>query len=236
MYIEKILLVDSVIHYSLVNVSSYLTLSKVNKRRFLISILLNLIMVSCYILGQRGIGIYLTSSIICIYPFYTKNIKKIFKPSFIYLMLNFLLGGIVEAVYLTSIVSTLFIFIILVILIISVVIYKLIYNIKINLNNLYYDLILIDKKNKYIVKAYLDTGNFMESNNRSIMILNIGKTIGRKIGVDYSTSISGTKEISLYEVDRIYLKKDKKYIEIDAYLIYENIKFDALIGLNIIGG
>lgn len=237
-YIEKIILVDLFIHFVILYLSSYLCKKKLSKIRLIYSCILNISLIIIYIYITKNTKLILCLSIIiALLIFLTTNIKSMLKETIIYLSLNFLLGGIVEIIYIGSIISNWLLILIAFLFFIIIVLLNEFYNLRFSLNYLYYKIIIINDHKKIELDAYLDTGNFLESKDfLPIIVLSKRYKIGKFIKEEDCFSITGEKKIKLYKVQKILISSKTGFKEVNAYLTYSNLKEDAMIGLKVIGG
>ncbi len=145
------------------------------------------------------------------------------------------IGGINEILYtiLNYRFLSLFISIFIMVIISLVYAYKKIY---FNHKCLNYEIrVTIDEK-KYVIMAYLDTGNFLRYNFVPIILVKNKKLLVKKIGNMLISGAINKGKIDIYKADCLEIKIGGVYKKIDAYLCYANISYDALIGLETIGG
>ncbi len=103
--------------------------------------------------------------------------------------------------------------------------------------NFKYDILIESGGNKFKFNSFLDTGNFAKeffTNRPVVFINNKYKVVGKRKCEDYISTANGYKKIELYEVDRFAVKLNGEIKIKKVYLSYVNMKFDAIIGLDIL--
>ncbi len=235
-YIEVIVLINVLIHLVFIRLTSYVMGIKLNTYKIILSAILDIIYVVLYLLRPYHLEkfkyffIFLISYIP--FSFINKNSLTCF---FIYLVFNMSIGGINEVLYtiLNYRIIAILISIIIMVIISLIYAYKKIY---FNHKYLNYELKITINKKCYSIIAYLDTGNFLKYNFIPIILVKNKKLLIKKIG---NIPISGAINegmIDVYKADCLEIKIGGVYRKIDAYLSYANIGYDALIGLETIGG
>lgn len=237
-YIEIIILINLVIHISFIGIANYVFKQKKNRIMIFLSCVLDIIYTLMYIYFPYELEAYkyIFIYVISIVPFLMKGIYKSILSSFIYLLLNFTLGGSAEILYLTlNNYWAVIISLIIMLLVVSIVcIYK---RIHFNLSKLNYSIYIEDGNNSYYLDGYCDTGNFLVTDdNIPIVFLNNKIQIGRYKKSIVIKTVSIEKQISLYEVKEFKIKIKNKYVKKEVYLAYADISCMVMFGLNILGG
>ena len=224
------------IHIIIIKLSLYILRQKPKYAWIVLSSIIDIIYVILFLLLPYQIEEYkyLFVLLISITPFIGKEISKTLTLSCSYLMINFMLGGISEQLYL--IVNS-FYCVLIAIIIIYIFIFIIFISKKFKNNSLYYQIRITDGKKKYKYLGYCDTGNFItDEANIPIVFINKKIKIGRYKKIIKINSISHSKEVRLYEVDLFEIKINNKYQKKDVYLAYGNISFMVMFGLDILGG
>ncbi len=222
LYIEKIVVLNIFIHLLLVLAVAYLTNNKINIFKTVISVLIGIINLYFFFLYNINIIHYIVFFIIAILPF--KNIKS----TLLYLVLNFILGGI------TGIINLSITYYYEVILISSILIFVLIYFLKKDHKEIY----LIIKTNKeYKFKAFYDTGCLINIGFTPVIVL----SDKYDINLDYFTNIkintiAGETLHNVYKAKNVYVVNNKKKIEKHCLIIISNIDYEVIVGKNFLGG
>lgn len=237
-YIEKLILIDLLIHISFIYLTSMICAIKVRKINILFSSIINIVLIIIYIYFYKNILLNLFFSVvIALISFLGVTIKMIIKEAILYLLLNILLGGLSEILYICNIKGCLALIALVFFMTTIVIAYMIFFKINISFNCLIYEMYIVHKRKKYRLIGYLDTGNFMQSeNNVPVIVLSTKYKIGDFIKNERCITISGQKELKLYKVDNIYLKIKKRYKPINAYIVYSHLNYDCMFGLKIIEG
>lgn len=237
-YIEIIALVNLFIHVCFIVISNYLFKSKNKKISILISCILDVIYVSLYLLVPYELEKfkYIVIFIISITPFITNGFTKALLQALIYMMLNFCLGGTAEVLY--NIINNFYSVLIAIFLIIILFsIYALYKRIHFNHKSLLYEIYIEDKNKKLKLKGFCDTGNFLKTDeNIPVVFIKNGIEIGEYKKDIYINTVSTKSKISLYEVKRFKIKLNKRFVKKDVYIAFADISFNAMFGLDILGG
>lgn len=221
-YIEKVIILNIIIHLILIITTNYITNNKPKISKIIISIILGTINLVYYLLYPN----YYMKYLIIIIAFITfVNIKS----TLIYLMLNFILGGI------TGVVNLSINFYYEVIILASVVILFVIFYFKQETEENI--TIIIKTKEEHHFKAFYDTGCLINVGLTPVIILNEKYDIK----LSYFTSIevntiAGVAYKEVYKAEGVYIYKNNKMIEKHCLVIKSNIEYDVIIGKNFIGG
>ncbi|MGM9969398.1 MAG: sigma-E processing peptidase SpoIIGA [Anaeroplasma sp.] len=237
-YIEIIVLINLVIHILIVKICNYLFNQKAFLIGNIISCSLDIIYVTLYLLIPEKIEYfkYLFIIVISFLPFINKGIFKALLSTLIYLLLNFCLGGISEFVY--QIVNNFLSVVISLSLIIVIMIILMFYK-RFNFNNssLIYKIVINDNGMEYTLSGYCDTGNFMYADdNVPIVFINKKFKLGKYKKDIIIKTVSTSKKLRIYQVDKFFIYNNGRYIKKDVYIAYGDIAFDLMFGLNILGG
>lgn len=234
-YIELIILTDLIIHHVFVYATSLFLFIRVKCYRLLISDIFNLLLLWLYIRYHILLPVQVILIIvICYITFHKQKIKA----SLLYLAFNMMLGGLAEILYLGGELNWYLLLIILSALLILIITYKVVFK-KIKDKALIYQMIIIERKKRLVLDVYLDTGNFMqdEHNNPVIIVNNKYKKIfKRKDSMVLCQTVNNTSFLPTYKFDNAYIKLDGHYIEVDGTIVFSNIAFEGMIGLDILGG
>lgn len=237
-YIEIIVLINVVIHYSLAIVAGYISGIKINKVCLFISIILDIIFVLLYIYIPYDFEPYkyLFILLISLMPSINKGIIRCLFYTLIYLMINFSLGGITEIIY--KIINNPLSIIISLLLIMIITLFIYVYKKqKVNYDSLMYDVIIKFNKKSVKLKGFCDTGNFLRSDDLiPIVFVNEKYKVGKSFKSINVNTINDLKVMDTYIIDDFKIKIKNKYISKDVYIVYVDIKYDAMFGIDILGG
>lgn len=234
-YIEKIIIVDFLIHYVTFYLTCYLYLKRYSFWRLFIGEIINVGLIFIYIYLTKSLAFMLLGAIlVALVSFGGRKRKLCVGEVFLYATLNVTLAGASEVMYLSGLMSSVTLLLLVVVFFVCVIVFSLHSKLSIRDKSLIYEIRMEDKNNIYELNGYLDTGNFMESDSIPVIILATRYKIGEKIKIDTCYTVNGQGRIELYKVDRILIKINKKYREIEAYVGYSNITFDAMFGLMVI--
>ena len=231
-YIEQIILIDLLIHHTIVFFTGVLTLINVNRGRIIISDILNIIIVVLYFMFHINLKWQLCLILIIAIIIFKKNIVALM----VYFLLNTTLGGISSIIYFNYNYHWFYVLFILFLLLIIVLFYIFKYKGLIK-RGLYYECIL--KKGRRRLALFLDTGNRLyDDENKAVIIINAKyKAYCQKSlhSVDIETINGSTKEVC-YKCNDLYIKIKRKYIRFTGSIIFRNNIGDGIIGLNVLGG
>ncbi len=239
MYIEVIIIVNIYIHL-IIGCCTYLLLNiRINKLLLFISSLIDLIYMVIYIYFPEytlyikyPFGIIL-SLVLCI----KSGILNIIRGVVIYNGLNILLGGKAFILYSVSYLNNFVLFLLVSLSFFSVYIYKSTYKVNLNINELFYKLEIIYENKKIELMCYLDTGDFLVSDDLvNVIFINRKYEMGRFIKTQFSKSIGVINKIDLYMVDKIYLYINNKKYQKMAYISYIDLSYDGIFGIGFLGG
>lgn len=231
-YIEQIILIDLLIHHTIVFFTGVLTLINVNRGRIIISDILNIIIVVLYFMFHINFKWQLGLILIIAIIIFKKNIVALM----VYFLLNTTLGGISSIIYFNYNYHWFYVLFILFLLLIIVLFYIFKYKGLIK-RGLYYECIL--KKGRRRLALFLDTGNRLyDDENKAVIIINAKyKAYCQKSlhSVDIETINGSTKEVC-YKCNDLYIKIKRKYIRFTGSIIFRDNIGDGIIGLNVLGG
>lgn len=231
-YIEQIILIDLLIHHTIVFFTGVLTLINVNRGRIIISDILNIIIVVLYFMFHINLKWKLGLILIIAIIIFKKNIVALM----VYFLLNTTLGGISSIIYFNYNYHWFYVLFILFLLLIIVLFYIFKYKGLIK-RGLYYECIL--KKGRRRLALFLDTGNRLyDDENKAVIIINAKyKAYCQKSlhSVDIETINGSTKEVC-YKCNDLYIKIKRKYIRFTGSIIFRDNIGDGIIGLNVLGG
>ncbi len=171
---------------------------------------------------------------ICLITFHKHKVKT----SLLYLAFNIMLGGMAEILYLGGILNGYILLISLVFLLCLLMIYKIVFK-GIKSKNLIYQLIIIENKKKIVLDAYLDTGNFLQDyNNNPVIVVNkrFKNYFKRPSSTVPCQTVNNISYMNTYKFEKGYIKLNNHYKEIEGSIVFSNIAFEGMIGLDIIGG
>lgn len=231
-YIEQIILIDLLIHHTIVFFTGVLTLINVNRGRIIISDILNIIIVVLYFMFHINLKLQLGLILIIAIIIFKKNIVALM----VYFLLNTTLGGISSIIYFNYNYHWFYVLFILFLLLIIVLFYIFKYKGLIK-RGLYYECIF--KKRRRRLALFLDTGNRLyDDENKAVIIINAKyKAYCQKSlhSVDIETINGSTKEVC-YKCNDLYIKIKRKYIRFTGSIIFRDNIGDGIIGLNVLGG
>lgn len=231
-YIEQIILIDLLIHHTIVFFTGVLTLINVNRGRIIISDILNIIIVVLYFMFHINLKWQLGLILIIAIIIFKKNIVALM----VYFLLNTTLGGISSIIYFNYNYHWFYVLFILLLLLIIVLFYIFKYKELIK-RGLYYECIF--KKRRRRLALFLDTGNRLyDDENKAVIIINAKyKAYCQKSlhSVDIETINGSTKEVC-YKCNDLYIKIKRKYIRFTGSIIFRDNIGDGIIGLNVLGG
>lgn len=231
-YIEQIILIDLLIHHTIVFFTGVLTLINVNRGRIIISDILNIIIVVLYFMLHINLKWQLGLILIIAIIIFKKNIVALM----VYFLLNTTLGGISSIIYFNYNYHWFYVLFILFLLLIIVLFYIFKYKGLIK-RGLYYECIF--KKRRRRLALFLDTGNRLyDDENKAVIIINAKyKAYCQKSlhSVDIETINGSTKEVC-YKCNDLYIKIKRKYIRFTGSIIFRDNIGDGIIGLNVLGG
>lgn len=231
-YIEQIILIDLLIHHTIVFFTGVLTLINVNRGRIIISDILNIIIVVLYFMFNINLKWQLGLILIIAIIIFKKNIVALM----VYFLLNTTLGCISSIIYFNYNYHWFYVLFILFLLLIIVLFYIFKYKGLIK-RGLYYECIL--KKGRRRLALFLDTGNRLyDDENKAVIIINAKyKAYCQKSlhSVDIETINGSTKEVC-YKCNDLYIKIKRKYIRFTGSIIFRDNIGDGIIGLNVLGG
>lgn len=231
-YIEQIILIDLLIHHTIVFFTGVLTLINVNRGRIIISDILNIIIVVLYFMFHINFKWQLGLILIIAIIIFKKNIVALM----VYFLLNTTLGGISSIIYFNYNYHWFYVLFILFLLLIIVLFYIFKYKGLIK-RGLYYECVF--KKRRRRLALFLDTGNRLyDDENKAVIIINAKyKAYCQKSlhSVDIETINGSTKEVC-YKCNDLYIKIKRKYIRFTGSIIFRDNIGDGIIGLNVLGG
>lgn len=261
-YIETFLIQNILINFCLLKLVYLTTKTKTSTFKLIFSSLLGAIpSVLMAIVIQNNIVLNIakiaTASLMLIISF--KQTKKQFVFNFLLLFLfTYAFGGIITSlssqVYFTSfgavITSKFSLELICIIFIVFTYIYEHLVKhlkLKINTNNLIYNLKLSHKNNSISINAYMDTGNFINHNGEPVLILdldaylkltqtNLISFLSSNLETIPTSTINGNNKLKLFKIDKIEIKNKNKNIEINNCYVainqnncFKNTNYQALL-------
>lgn len=238
-YIEYVLGLNAVIHVMLVYVTGIIINSRIRRKYLIISVILDSIYMFFYMYHPTHFEIikYGFGIVLMFVTFFKTGIKNMVKASFIYYLQNFILGGISSILYMSTKLNVYGIIIIIIVNLIVTYIYKEKTRVKVNINNLNYELMIVDHGEKYFINGYCDTGNFLLSEDMiSVVFINSKFKFGSFVKTLDSQSIGVRNNLNLFKVDEFYIKKNDVYEKKDVYIAFCDLHFDGMFGLNLLGG
>ena len=235
-YIEVIVLINTFIHLIFIRLTSYVMGIKPSTYKIILSIIIDGIYVILYILKPYQLEKYkyFFIFIISYLPFTFVN-KNSFTCFLVYLVFNMSIGGINEILYTILCYRLLAIALSIIIMVIISLIYA--YK-KIYFNHKYlnYEIKITINNRIYKMMAYLDTGNFLKYNFIPIILVRNKNLLVKRVGKMPISGAINKGNIDIYKADCLEIKIGGEYKRINAYLSYANISYDALIGIETIGG
>ncbi len=224
-YIEKIIILNIIIHLLLVVTTNFITSNKSKKKLIVISTILGSGNLFCSLFYPNTMYTYSYFIVIIISFISFFNIKS----TLIYLMLNFILGGI------SGVVNLSINYYYEVIIISTIVILFIIFYFK---NQHCNEFKIIIKENKeYKLNAFYDSGCLINIGLTPIIILNEKFDIDLEFFTTFNVdTIGGTTTHKVYKANNIFLIENNKKIEKQCLIIKANIAYDVIIGKNFIGG
>ena len=224
-YIEAILVINSMIHYNF----SILTMRLLRQEKSLKGLLISLFIDNGYMLlyMHNSIYSYLRYPLLIILSLITFKGKWAF-GGLIYFLLNVLLGGAVGLFGIYSNYHYLLITICLFLIILISECLKSYLHKKRITDNFYYDLEIGGKK----MKGYLDTGNTLVIDEKPVLFLK------KKINAKYVKEVSfetvmGRGITSLFITDT-FIMVDGVMKKLNCYIAYSKIEYDCLLNVEIL--
>ncbi len=237
-YIELIVLVNVLIHLCFVKIAYFILRVKPSTIAICISCLLDGIYMLLYIYIPYQIEPYryLCILIVSLSAFITKRPTKALFLCFIYLMLNFTLGG--SAGILHKIMNHfVVVFICLGGILLIFTCYAIYKKFHFRPDVLEYEVCIEDENRTLYLSGFCDTGNFLTTeDNIPIVFLKRNLQIGRYYKTITIHSVSTNKKIPIFAVKSFKIKIKNKYVEKDVYLAYGDIAFNVMFGSNLLGG
>lgn len=237
-FIEILILVNVYIHFELCVISGYVASVKISKKLLFLSILLDVffVILNAYFPYQFEPYKYIFIVLISIIPSVNKGGYRCLFFSLIYLMLNFTLGGITDLIYnVINNIWALFISLFLIgVTITFIIIYK---RQKVNYDKLFYE-VSIEYESKVIkLKGFCDTGNFLQYDDMiPIVLINDKYKMGSVYKQIKLNTINFSSNVDMYKVDKFIIKINNKEKLKDVYVVYISMKYDAMFGIEILGG
>lgn len=224
-YIEIVLFVNIVIHLLtlfLIKETNYLRVSKL----FYLTIPFDLLYMILYINGYDVTFFKYFMPLLYVFLSFKTNLYTYIKIYIIYLIFNYLLGGITTTINISGNLGYFILFIIG--LTLSLVLYCIFKK-----KDIYktYKIRFFFKENEYKIEAFFDTGCDLFYKGYPVIILN------RKFHFKIKTfdkitftSGSGNNIEDIYLLNNVFIENKK----IKCYCIFLDIEYDAIIGNNII--
>lgn len=221
-YIEKIVIINVLIHLLLILATRYLTNNKINKNKTIISIVIGIINLYFYFLFNLYLLHYVIFIITSILPF--KNIKS----TLLYIILNFILGGV------TGVVNLSISYFYEVILLCSIIMFIFIYILKKDNKQIN---IIIKTDKEYMFKCFYDTGCLINIGLTPVVVL----SDKFDINLEYFTNIkintiAGETLHNVYKAKNVYVVDNNSKIEKHCLIIISNIDYEVIVGKNFLGG
>lgn len=238
-YIEIILAVNGLISFLLLKNCTILIGVKLKKKAYFFALLLDAIYMLAYLLFPLVISKfeYLFIIILSIIPFINLGKITAFKAMIIYLVENMMLGGISEIVYIASFFHWYYVLVIIIVIIIISFIYKETTKNHFNIDSICYEIKIIHNNQIFFLKGFCDTGNFLlDDAYIPIVFIDEKIKIGEKIKSINCLSVGGSKEITLYDVDKFYIKINNQFIKKNVHLAKSKLKYDVMFGISLLGG
>lgn len=221
-YIEKIVIINVLIHLLLILATRYLTNNKINKNKTIISIVIGIINLYFYFLFNLYLLHYVLFIITSILPF--NNIKS----TLLYIILNFILGGV------TGVVNLSISYFYEVILLCSIIMFIFIYILKKDNKQIN---IIIKTDKEYMFKCFYDTGCLINIGLTPVIVL----SDKFDINLEYFTNIkintiAGETLHNVYKAKNVYVVDNNSKIEKHCLIIISNIDYEVIVGKNFLGG
>ena len=261
-YIESFLLQNILINFCLLKLVHLTTKTQTNFfKTFTASIIgaVPSVMIVLFLNNTLILNIakFITATLMLIVAF--KQTKKQFTFNLILLFIyTYAFGGVItslsSSVYYTNfgavMTSKFSLEMICIVLIIITYIFELVVKhikLKINTNNLIYDVTLTNNKSSIKINAYMDTGNFINHNGEPVLILdlktylkltktNLLNFLTTKTDVIKTGTVSGTNNLKIVSIDKIQIKKGKTTTEFNHPLVainstncFKNTNYQALL-------
>lgn len=218
-YVEKIVLLNVIIHLSIVFIVVYLTNNTINKKGLFIGSIIGVINLYLYFFVNIMYIHYICFFLIVLITF--KDIKS----TLLYLMLNFILGGI------SGVVNISINYYYEVIVACTLVIFLLVYLLKNKSDS--YKIIINDN----IYKCFYDTGCIINIGLTPIIIVNENLNLDLEFFTTIEiNTIAGTTIHEVYKANNIYLLNNNKKIEKYCLIIISKIDYEVIVGKNFLGG
>ena len=231
-YIELIVLLNILIHFTFVRLTNFIMNKKNKYLLIIISILLDAIYVCLYLLLPERINSYkyIIVLALAIIPFLGNRITITLCLTLIYLMLNFILGG-TSGIMIKIINHYIIVVVCLLVINLLVVIYIFIKNRNFSNRKLIFEVQIEFKGQKLILEGFFDTGNFLlTDNNIPVVFVKKQYHIGNYYKDILIQTVGSSYKISLYKIDSFKIKVNNKFIEKDVYIAYSNISYDVMFG------
>lgn len=237
-YIEIIVLLNVLIHLILVIVSAYISEIKLLKWLVLLSMIIDCLYVIGYVYIPYELEAYkyLLIFMISFVPFVNRQFIKTVVGMLIYLLLNFCFGGLAGFLY--GIINKTYVVIggILLLLIVIILCSKLSKREHKN-KELFYEIIIEYNNDLIAIHGYCDTGNMVVADYViPVVFLQKKYKIGRYYKSINITSVNLNSNVDIYMIDSFRIKVNDRYIKKRVYLAYADIRYDAIFGVNILGG
>lgn len=235
-YIETIVLINVGIHLIFVRISCMILGIRTKPILLILSCGLDIVYTILYLTIPYKIELfrYLFVFLISVFPFLEYKMGSV-AGFVLYLIFNMTVGGINEILYVANKYSMLVLFL----SVVGIAFIGVTFSIKTKTfhhNQLYFLVRVTNKKKRYYIKAYLDTGNLLNYELIPIVLVKKKEMLGSFYKeIQINGAINGSK-LMLYKVDRFEICIHGKYYKRDVYLAHAVTCFDALIGLKIIGG
>lgn len=221
-YIEKIILLNTLIHTLLVLAVIFITNNKIKKRNFIISTLIGILNMYFYFLFTLDYIHYI------IFLFFTIALFRNIKSTLLYFILNFILGGV------TGVVNLSISYYYEVILVCSIIIIFIIFLLKKENNNVE---IIIKTDKEYKFNGFYDTGCLINIGLTPVIVLNEKYNINLEYFTNIKiNTIAGETLHNVYKATNVYLFNNKKKVEKHCLIILSNIDYEVIVGKNFIGG
>lgn len=261
-YLESFILQNLLINLSLLRLVSLTTKTNTSLFKLILSSIVGIIpsLLAAFILENLFIIniMKLITSFIMIYAAFKQNIKQFIFNVILLFIYTYAMGGIIisftSTTYLTQFgfvtTSKISLELIYLIILFSSYIFEIILKnlyLKIKTNGLIYNLTLTQSTQSIKIKAYLDTGNFLNHNGKPVLILDLNsylKLTNNNLINFYSTkfdeistkTINGNKKIRILTIDKMEIKNKNKKILLKNQIIaintnncFKNSNYQALL-------